>query len=257
MKTETIQHLNFSPVQRMKSAAFTLAETLIVIGIIGVVAALTLPNLNHATGDKEKVTKVKKVYSSLSEALDRAQAVYGPVSEWPKNQQGKINSNTLGERVVEFLKISKNCKLEQNKGCMSSQVSKLPSGSTHYYLDSSVGGVDGDYRVILGDGTSVVIASYDPAYMVMYVDIDGPSKGKNTWGDDIFAFKTDASLSLIPYGSDTITTFENLVKDTKNSGWSGATWILRYDNIDYLKFVDQNGTCSNGNVVTEENPSCN
>ena len=31
---------------------FTLAEVLIVIGIIGVVAALTLPNLNHATGDK-------------------------------------------------------------------------------------------------------------------------------------------------------------------------------------------------------------
>ena len=42
--------------------AFTLAEVLIVIGIIGVVAALTLPNLNHATGDKEKVTKVKKIY---------------------------------------------------------------------------------------------------------------------------------------------------------------------------------------------------
>jgi len=30
----------------MKNLAFTLAETLIVMGIIGVVAALTLPNLN-------------------------------------------------------------------------------------------------------------------------------------------------------------------------------------------------------------------
>ena len=40
--------------------AFTLAETLIVMGVIGVVAALTLPNLNQSTGNKEKVAKVKK-----------------------------------------------------------------------------------------------------------------------------------------------------------------------------------------------------
>lgn len=40
--------------------AFTLAETLIVMGIIGVVAALTIPNLNSSTADKEKVAKLKK-----------------------------------------------------------------------------------------------------------------------------------------------------------------------------------------------------
>ena len=61
---------------------FTLAEVLIVIGIIGVVAALTLPNLNHATGDKETVTRFMKAYSVLSEANDRAVAIYGPVSTW-------------------------------------------------------------------------------------------------------------------------------------------------------------------------------
>ena len=42
--------------------AFTLAETLIVIGIIGVVSALTLPNLNSSTGEKEKIVKLKKAY---------------------------------------------------------------------------------------------------------------------------------------------------------------------------------------------------
>ena len=42
-----------------KLIAFTLAETLIVMGIIGVVAALTLPNLNSSSGDKDKVVKVK------------------------------------------------------------------------------------------------------------------------------------------------------------------------------------------------------
>lgn len=51
-------------------AAFTLAETLIVMGIIGVVAALTIPNLNSSTADKEKVAKVMKAYSDISDAKD-------------------------------------------------------------------------------------------------------------------------------------------------------------------------------------------
>lgn len=48
-----------------KKIAFTLAETLIVMGIIGVVAALTIPNLNSSTADKEKVAKVKKRYTKI------------------------------------------------------------------------------------------------------------------------------------------------------------------------------------------------
>ena len=55
------------------------------MGIIGVVAALTLPNLNSSTGDKEKVAKVKKIYSNLEDAYGRATAVYGPFDEWFKN----------------------------------------------------------------------------------------------------------------------------------------------------------------------------
>ena len=58
-----------------KLLAFTLAETLIVMGIIGVVAALTIPNLNSSTADKEKVAKLKKVYSNLNDAIGRSEAV--------------------------------------------------------------------------------------------------------------------------------------------------------------------------------------
>lgn len=65
-----------------KYIAFTLAETLIVMGIIGVVAALTIPNLNSSTADKEKVAKVKKIYQNLDDAISRAHAVYGPQDEW-------------------------------------------------------------------------------------------------------------------------------------------------------------------------------
>ena len=65
-----------------KTIAFTLAETLIVMGVIGIVSALTLPNLNASTGEKEKIAKVKKIYQNLDDAIGRAVAVYGPMDEW-------------------------------------------------------------------------------------------------------------------------------------------------------------------------------
>ena len=68
-----------------KHLAFTLAETLIVMGVIGVVAALTLPNLNQSTGNKEKAVKLQKLYSNLNDALGRAQVVYGPIDTWSKD----------------------------------------------------------------------------------------------------------------------------------------------------------------------------
>ena len=85
-----------------KFFAFTLAETLIVMGIIGIVSALTLPNLNSSTGEKEKVAKVKKIYQNLNDAVGRAIAVYGPLDEW------KSNETRLGDRITEFMKLSRN-----------------------------------------------------------------------------------------------------------------------------------------------------
>ena len=82
------------------------------MGIIGVVAALTIPNLNSSTADKEKVAKVKKLYSNLQDALGRAQAVYGPYDEWFTGLTNyKDISTRFGERMTEFMKVSKNCKL--------------------------------------------------------------------------------------------------------------------------------------------------
>lgn len=52
-----------------KLLAFTLAETLIVMGIIGVIAALTIPNLNQSTGNREKIAKVKKNIFKLRRCL--------------------------------------------------------------------------------------------------------------------------------------------------------------------------------------------
>src|SRR5574344_897243 len=55
-----------------KKPAFTLAEVLITLGIIGVVAALTLPVLISNYKDKEYKTAYKKAYSDMSNAILKA-----------------------------------------------------------------------------------------------------------------------------------------------------------------------------------------
>ena len=51
---------------------FTLAEVLITIGVIGIVAAMTLPMLLVNHREKEMVTRLKKVYTNISQAMQRA-----------------------------------------------------------------------------------------------------------------------------------------------------------------------------------------
>ncbi len=64
--------------------AFTLAEVLITLGIIGVVAALTMPTLiaNHRKTVAE--TRLAKFYSTMNQAIKMAEADYGNVNQWDK-----------------------------------------------------------------------------------------------------------------------------------------------------------------------------
>lgn len=65
---------------------FTLAEVLITLGIIGIVAALTLPALiqkNHVTTVE---TRLKKFYSSINQVIQMAEVKYGDKENWaPKD----------------------------------------------------------------------------------------------------------------------------------------------------------------------------
>ena len=56
----------------LKKSAFTLAEVLITLGIIGVVAAMTLPVLTQKYQKMVLKNQYKKVYSTLSQAYSKA-----------------------------------------------------------------------------------------------------------------------------------------------------------------------------------------
>ena len=221
----------------MKKSAFTLAETLIVMGIIGVVAALTLPNLNSSTGDKEKVAKVKKIYSNLEDAYGRATAVYGPFDEWFKNDTtGEQRSKRFGERMTEFMKVSKTC--GTGDGCFSSNPLLTCNGEkwTNNYLSDLKS--EKTYMYILADGTSVGFQAYNSMCRIR-VDIDGPNKGRNQDGNDLFDFSI--SITDTQSGQNLLQLYPSIYPEI----WTGnvsdlgtsyvAAWLIKNENLDYLK----------------------
>jgi len=68
---------------------FTLAEVLITLGIIGVVAAMTIPTLMQKYYEKQTVAKLKETYSILSQALKSASQEEGLPEEWDCNKADK------------------------------------------------------------------------------------------------------------------------------------------------------------------------
>lgn len=68
-----------------KNFAFTLAEVLITLGIIGVISALTLPTVIQSYKKQETSARLKKFYSSMAQAITSAEAEYGTKAyEWDK-----------------------------------------------------------------------------------------------------------------------------------------------------------------------------
>lgn len=223
-----------------KFCAFTLAETLIVMGIIGVVAALTIPNLNSSTADKEKVAKVKKVYSNLNDAFGRAQAVYGPFEEWLQlDNTTSAQVTRIGERMTEFLKTSKNCANQVNKGCFTTNIRDNKGtidGDLNVMNDSNASA----YKIILADGSALSFSVFWFGYAAT-LDIDGPNKGSSTLGKDLFIFYlTDNSVK-------TISDINGNYDDCFSTGYC-AGWVINFDNMDYLK-VDSSKKCKNNTSI--------
>ena len=65
-----------------KKNGFTLAETLITTGIIGVIAAIMFNIITPSIKDSTATSRLKKTYSSLQQALLQAVAENGEVENW-------------------------------------------------------------------------------------------------------------------------------------------------------------------------------
>lgn len=68
--------------QAAAKAAFTLAEVLITLAIIGVAAALTIPSIVQSYKERQYVSQLKKAYSVLQNAFQMAIAEHGTLDQW-------------------------------------------------------------------------------------------------------------------------------------------------------------------------------
>ena len=93
----------FHPQDDKKKAAFTLAEVLITLGIIGIVAAMTLPTLIQANKNKEIEAKLKKFYSAMNQAIMLSESENGDYKYWTGTYKSAGVENFLDKYIKPYL----------------------------------------------------------------------------------------------------------------------------------------------------------
>ena len=235
---DTIANKNYNSYMRKYSfkKGFTLAEVLITLGIIGVVAALTIPTLLAKYQQKTLNTQFKKSYALINQALRNVQAQY---DYFPKcyylpsddpNNYFESGCADFTEKFFETLKVSKKCVGNAfADGCIpeyegmdtvsnaNNPDAEVPEGYEDYGEYESRGCAHFRKNAILNDRTvyvltdGTIIFPYSNA-MLIAVDING-LKGPNKWGYDLFSFmlRYDGS-KLYYYGGGCMLTEEGGVK---------------------------------------------
>ncbi len=155
-----------------KIKSFTLAEVLITLVVIGIIAAITVPLVIANHKRTETSAKLKKFYSAITNAIRLAEI-----------ENGTINMP--------------DCRYENIENCYQywfrTYIAKYMNYSKiteEYYFDDSGDTPNGfidwpTFFVYLNDGT--IMSFSNPNSDIIYIDING-EKGPNQGGRDIFEF---------------------------------------------------------------------
>ena len=225
---------------RINKKAFTLAEVLITLTILGVIAALVIPNMVQRYNERVTVSKVKKIYSTFSDAIAQAQTLNGSVLSW---DIGTNDSKAGAEKVYNYiapnLQVSKYCgtTTSTNEACFASQYKTLKG---KYNAWTNVSNSDKFCKFILKDGTHVAFWSNgkekcsqdDSVCLSIMFDING-KKGPNRVGIDLFEIYVTGNKDLrYTYSDRSNCSFE----DKSNfNGSKCSYWIITHSNMDYLR----------------------
>lgn len=239
----------FSPRRKVKlNFGFTLAEVLITLGVIGIVAALTLPSLVSKYKEKEYSIKLKKIYNIMNTAFNSAIDEHGTIDTWGlvgSWNSSDENQNIIIDNIAPYLQIISRCQTANE--CKNASYKRQ-------YLDGSYK-ADAIPRVVLADGTVInelyishslcltkrgegpylsnVCGNFD-------VDLNGP-KPPNMLGKDMFSFYYTKN-GFYPKGTqkDTTETFNGrcLGKTGVQPGQGCTAWVIYNENMDYLHCTD-------------------
>ena len=172
-----------------KSKAFTLAEVLITLTIIGVIAALTIPNLMKNYQNHANYSALKKNYNILQNAYKLVENEYGHFSDWANDGTCAV---MFADRIAPYLKIQKIC---ESYTCHRGTLYGLNKGNSN--INTYGANATNTKSFVLDDGTVLIFrGSYD-ANNIFYgfpqsgrlvfiiIDLNG-NKGPNTLGRDVF-----------------------------------------------------------------------
>ena len=168
--------------------AFTLAEVLITLSIIGVVAAMTLPTVIGKYKKIQTLTQLKKSYIILAQAVKLSEVRNGSLDYW---------DYTLP--VKEFWEKYLSNYISINSKTVSD------SGIKYNYLNGEACGevlcTGASYTVFLPDGSSLTLSAYQNLKngRVIMIDVNGYKK-PNTLGKDVFSYAIIKKYGLSPFG---------------------------------------------------------
>ena len=172
-----------------RKIAFTLAEVLITLGIIGVVAAMTMPSLIQHHREKAMVTSLEKFVSTISQAVD----LYKADNECVDSISTCVSYISKGDENCEnFAPIAAKMNVIASvKNANKSTADWLPDKAYNYYGEEQegiYGGVSkrniGTCAYLLNDGTTFAV-DINPTNFDIMVDVNG-KKLPNRVGQDIF-----------------------------------------------------------------------
>lgn len=207
---------------------FTLAEVLITLGIIGVVAAMTLPALVNNAKNKELEAALRKNYSIIQQALQMYQAEHG-VPLTPDITGTQTQANSLVALIKPYFIVLHDCGLSHITKCMP-----LPEGEennrisriykTYNNNNLNLGLLD-DGQFVIKDGVLILIdnpGDVSDRSRLISVDVNGIGKKPNKWGHDLFTFQLMPSGKLLPMGSEGTTYSETeLCSASSSSAFNG------------------------------------
>lgn len=200
---------------------------LITLGIIGVVAAMTLPSLITNYQKKQAVTQLKKAYSVLEQTIKMAEKDYGPINDWP--EWDTSGYDVLNKYFKPYLSgtITYQPNSDWGKGMCYDVTSKSHSNNSYSaYQYNWFGSVhistpfiaNNTSSIKLTDGSCIGINDNNAGSYYqkrIFIDINGSQTRPNTAGKDLFFFYINKQGFIKPSGDDW--TIENLKSTNSNA----------------------------------------
>lgn len=167
----------------MNKFGFTLAEVLVTLGIIGVVAAMTMPTLISNHQKTVYVTQLKKVYTELSQAAKRAINDNNLVSL----DEGKFtsyNPNASKEFLNTYFNVVQDCDTSLTP-CFAESYKYINGTAFEAYEPEAAVSLSSGASISVRNNAFIYQSDGYHGYMDLHVDINGAAP-PNIVGRDMF-----------------------------------------------------------------------